>query len=106
MMDVPMDIGGGVAVKVTKHAEIAVAFIHVNAMVGNREVRKTVTISGSNIPGPHITISLSPLHCWGFDPNALTNHSRDPKFRGNVSQAKVMTTMIANEVLMPHAETT
>lgn len=80
MMNRPMDVGGGVAINVTQHTEMSIAYIRVYVMVGDREVRKTVFFNGSNVPAPNITISISPLHCWGFDPHALTSYSRDPKF--------------------------
>ena len=79
-VSLPMDIGGNVAVSVDQYAEIAMVSIKVNTYVGDREVRKSLTIMGCNVPAPNIKIDMSPLHCWGFDPHTLTRFSRDPKF--------------------------
>ena len=38
-----------------------------------------ISIGACTKPRPQIHLSLTPLHCWGFDPIALTKFNRDPK---------------------------
>lgn len=52
-----------------------------SCMHGRRMVLyRTVGLTGNSLPRPKIKIGLTPFHCWGFDPFALTRWQRDPQF--------------------------
>jgi hypothetical protein len=42
-------------------------------------IERMVTLKGHNRPRARVTMALSPFHCWGFDPYALTYWERDPR---------------------------
>jgi hypothetical protein len=51
------------------------------ARLDGREVviERTASLIGYNRPRARVTAALSPFHCWGFDPHALTYWERDPR---------------------------
>ncbi len=78
-MTVDEGVAGGALARRHIRPEVILGVIKVKQNVGADVADKTVTVSGLTYPAPHITLALSPRHCWGFDPHALTAFNRDPR---------------------------
>lgn len=77
-MTVDEDIGG-VLRRRRIRPEVAWGIIEVQQAVDSGTVKKAVSVGGYTYPHPRITLAITPQHCWGFDPHALTTFNRDPK---------------------------